>query len=235
MLDLGTTEFDLSVPSLPATELEALSDKLFDDWEQFLDGTLSLSDFSLSLQVEDGSIKGRAAIGAVLGVLYIGIGNYGDFVSGLNTIGGQLAGARNWFVDQAKTVFSCPNELAKQRKSGGSLGAIQKLFVRVQKGEITPEQATAQARSILGDEVIVESGFLEDLKQALHGCPAFPTQMAMVFDDNHDSEQHLPGSKDPAPRKRQPKFPGIPPGPQYRVEVWRESKKSKKKIRVTPI
>ncbi len=58
MLDLGSSEFYLAVRGLPAPELEGLSTQIFDDWETFIDHSLALQDYSLSLQVEEVSIKG---------------------------------------------------------------------------------------------------------------------------------------------------------------------------------
>lgn len=70
MLDLGTTEFVLAIPSLPETELKRQSTSLFDDWEGYVDTALSLPDYSLFLQVEEGSVKGATRIGAAIGALY---------------------------------------------------------------------------------------------------------------------------------------------------------------------
>ena len=91
MLDLGTTEFVLAIPSLPEAELKRLSTSLFDAWDGYVDTTLSLSDYSLFLQVEEGSVRGAAKMGALVGALYMTIGNYGDFVSGVKTIGEQIS------------------------------------------------------------------------------------------------------------------------------------------------
>ena len=90
MLDLGSTEFVLAIPSLPEAELKRLSTSLFDSWEGFVNTALSLPDYSLFLQVEEGSVRGAAKIGAVAGALYLAIGNYGDFISGVKTIGEQI-------------------------------------------------------------------------------------------------------------------------------------------------
>ena len=116
MLDLGSTDFLLSVPSLPGPELARLSTSLFDSWELFVERQLSLPDYSLFLQVEEGSIKGVAKIVALLGVVNLGIGNYGDFISGVKTINEQLSATSEYLAEQAGYVFSCP-EKKSQRES----------------------------------------------------------------------------------------------------------------------
>jgi len=54
MVDLGTTEFHLAIPSFSEAELKRLSSRLFDSWETFAGDALSLPDYSLFLQVEEG-------------------------------------------------------------------------------------------------------------------------------------------------------------------------------------
>ena len=139
MLDLGTTEFVLAIPSLPEAELKRLSTSLFDSWDGFVDTALSLPDYSLFLQVEEGSVRGAAKIGAVAGALYLAIGNYGDFISGVKTIGEQIAATSEFLSEQAKQTFECPEAKATSRKRGGAVSGLQRLFVRVQKGEISPD------------------------------------------------------------------------------------------------
>jgi hypothetical protein len=70
MLDLGTTEFVLAVPSVSERELGHLSSSLFDSWESFVEDAVSVPDYSLFLQVEEGSVKGAAQISAAIGAIY---------------------------------------------------------------------------------------------------------------------------------------------------------------------
>lgn len=231
MLDLGTTDFYLAVPSVPEQELERLSTTLFDAWEEFVDVSLGLRDYSLFLQVEEGSVRGMARIGAVLSVLYVGIGNYGDFISGLRTIGEQVSATSGFLTERAKDVFSCPNAKASTRKRGGAIASLQHLFVRVQRGELSPEEAALKAEAVLGEEISNAPGFLEDLTKSLRECPRYHTQDDLPFEDDPYAVE-LDGAGLP----RRPKRPRPPPvlGPvlQFRVEVWRDSKKKRKQTRV---
>ncbi|OWW18065.1 hypothetical protein [Noviherbaspirillum denitrificans] len=181
MLDLGSTEFVLANPSYPEQELRRLSSSLFDSWEAFVDLSVTIPDYSLFLQVEEGSIKGRATIGAALTAFYFGIGNYGDFISGLKTIGEQVSATGDYLSEQAGQVFSCPPSRAASKKRGGSLAALQRLFVRVQKGELTPEEAMIRAETLLGDEAATEPDFMRELADALLKCPRYHQQQPLPY------------------------------------------------------
>lgn len=233
MLNLGGSEFDLAVPSLPETELRHLSTSLFATWEAFVDTALALPDYSLFLQVEEGSVRGSAKIAAVAGVLYLGIGNYGDFISGLKTIGEQLGATSEYLAVNAKRVFKCPDEKALTRKRGGAVAGLQRLFVRVQSGELSPEEAMALAERLLGDERDNVPGLMRDLYQALRDCPRFHKQESLPL----SLEELVPPSSALAPeptpnrRERLPR-PDLAPPLQFRVEVWRDSKKKRRQTRV---
>ena len=73
MFDLGTTEFYIAVPSMPKREFERYSTRLFDEWDEYVDRTLTLPDYSLVLEVEEGSVNGVGKIAIYLGALYMGI------------------------------------------------------------------------------------------------------------------------------------------------------------------
>lgn len=234
MLDLGSTDFYLAVPNVPATDLKRLSSSLFDSWEEYVEVALSLRDYSLFLQVEEGSVRGVTKIGAALSVLYMAIGNYGDFVSGVKTIGEQIGSTSEFLTEQARTVFSCPESKATARKRGGALTSLQNLFVKVQRGELTPDEAAARAAAMLGTESESAPGFLHDLGEAFRSCPRHHEQQTLPFVDDQDAPRsELPDSPQ---RQRSPRSP-IVLGPvlQLRIEVWRDSKNKRKQTRVSKL
>lgn len=231
MLDLGSTEFVLSVPSLPEAELEWLSTSLFDTWEGFVDSALTLPDYSLFLQVEEGSVRGAAKIGAVVGALYLAIGNYGDFVSGVKTIGEQIGATSDFLSENAKRVFNCPDAKATSRKRGGAVAGLQRLFVRVQKGDLSPEEATVFAERILGDPQNDAPGLMTSLSEAFRDCPKYHEQQEFPFADLPDELDLPPLERIPIPRESRPR-PQLGPPLQIRVEVWRDSKNKRRKTRV---
>lgn len=231
MIDLGSTDFLIQVPSLPEDELARLSDSLFDSWESFVEGSLAVPDYSLFLQVEEGSIKGLAKTGALLYAVYMGIGNYGSFISGLQTINEQLSATRDYLAEEAGRTFSCQETKTSTRKRGGSLASLQRLFVKVQKGELTPDDAMSQAEILLGNETEKVPGFQRDLENALRTCPRFHEQLPLPLADlSADDLPMLPDSNRPS-RPARPK-PVIGPTLQFRIEVWRESKKKRKETRI---
>jgi hypothetical protein len=234
MLQLGSADFHLQMPSLPAAELELLSTSLFDSWEKVVERSLTLPDYSLFLQVDEGSIKGVGKVAAALSVIYIGIGNYGSFVSGLKTITEQAKVSRDYLAKQAQQVFACSDSAMTSRSSGGALSAVQKLFVKVQRGDLTSDEAMLQAEAILGAEAHESPGFLTGLKQALKDCPRFPEQIPLTLKDGTDMLL-APTIGNKLPKKPPRPKPELPPPIHYRVEVWRESKSKRKQTRVTQI
>ena len=234
MLDLGSTEFVLAIPSFPEQDLRRISSSLFDSWEDFVDASVRVPDYSLFLQVEEGSVKGRARIGVALAALYLGIGNYGDFISGLKTIGEQVSATGDYLSENASYVFSCPPKRATAKKRGGSLAALQRLFVRVQKGELTPAQAMIRAETLLGEEAATEPGVMRELENALLKCPKFHQQHPFPYLEQLDELDTLLEAEPKEPKAPQPSRPSGPvfgPPLRLRVEVWRESKNKQKQTR----
>jgi hypothetical protein len=207
-----------------------MSTALFDSWESFVEGSLSVPDYSLFLQVEEGSIKGLAKMGALLYAVYLGIGNYGSFISGVQTINEQLNATRDYLAAEAERTFPCQGAKTSTRKRGGSLAALQRIFAKVQKGELTPDDAVVQAEALLGNEAATIPGFQRDLENALHTCPRFPEQLPLPLPDLSEDLQTLLDSKRPN-RPTRPK-PVLGPALQFRVEVWRESKSKRKETKI---
>ena len=86
MINISRTDFYINVSELSSIEFEKYSTQLFDDWEEFTAEHLHLSDYSLSLEVEEGSIKALKKISVAAGILYIAIGQYGSFILGIEAI-----------------------------------------------------------------------------------------------------------------------------------------------------
>lgn len=234
MLDLGSTDFNLAIPSVDASQLEALSTSLFDEWEAYVHKALMLPDYSLFLQVEEGSIKGWGKIGAAAAALYIGIGNYGDFTSGLETISQQLHATRVYLAERANSRFSCVESQAAVRKKGGVPAALQRLFIRVQRGELTPAEAVSEAEYLLGEEAAETPDLMTDLANALRNCPRYPEQVPLAFEEV--GEPPLIDTTDgKLPRTPKRRSPELPPPLHYRVEVWRESKNDRKQKKLTAL
>lgn len=116
MLDLGSTDFNLSITSVDAQQLEILSNSLFDEWGAYVDQALVLSDYSLFLQVEEGSIIGRGQIMAGAKALALGLTAYGGLMSGVDIVSNQLKSTNRFLAEQAQIIFACPNSNAIIKK-----------------------------------------------------------------------------------------------------------------------
>ena len=234
MVNIGATDFYLNVPSLPRGEFEEYSTQLFDDWESHVASVLELPDYSLSLNVEEGSIKALSRIAATAGVIYLGIGQYGSFISGLETIQTQVRSVGDYFGERANAPFSSSNATPKVRKRGESLTRLQNLFAKVQRGEITVEDAMSEAEALFGPDAGSIPGLMADLEESFEQTPLLPQQIQLRLEN---SEGELLLSESVKKQKSRPSKPREPaPDPdQYRVEVWRDSRKGKRNVRVVSL
>jgi hypothetical protein len=79
---------------LSADELKECSDELFDLWEAQVESELGvLSDYSLYLTVEEGSLKGRSKIYAALGAVYVAVSGYGSLAQGVQLLNSHVGAA----------------------------------------------------------------------------------------------------------------------------------------------
>ena len=231
MIDLGTTDFFIGVPSMPRSEFRKYSTRLFDEWEDHVSRTLELPDYSLALEVEEGSVKGAGRIAVVLGTLYLGIGNYGDFIQGIQTIRSQVSSVGDYLAERAAGPFKTSGCETKVRKRSGSLGQLQRLFAKVQRREMTTEEAMLEAEALFGDEAADAPGFMCELQKALEQTPLFHQQLPLLPDAAEQDMEFAIGEKKRKPRPS-PSLPTAPPPQHLRVEVWRDSKNGQRNVRV---
>ena len=232
MIDLGGTDFLIGVPSMPRQKLRSYSTHLFDEWEEYVSRTLELPDYSLALEVEEGSVKGVGKVAAVLGTLYAGIATYGGFVQGIEIIRDQINSVGDYLAEQASSPFKTSGCETKVRKRGGSLAHLQRLFAKVQRREITTEQAMLEAEALFGGEADTAPGFMCDLRTSLEQAPLFHQQLPLL-PDTVDTELVSGTKKEKTRSPRQ--LPSAPPPQHLRVEVWRDSKNGQRKVRVVQL
>src|SRR5690606_34385251 len=182
MLDLGSTDFNFAIQSVSAPHLKSLSSELFDKWEGYVEQHLALPDYSLFLQIEEGSINGWGKIKSTAGVFFLGISAYGGLVSGIEAINKQVTATEKFLAEHAQSTFSCPDEKTIVRRKGGVPATLHRLFVRVQKGELTPEEASILANATLGDEAAEVPGLFDALANAFQTCPLHHQQVPLPFD-----------------------------------------------------
>jgi hypothetical protein len=235
MLDLSSTAFHLNIESVETSRLEYLSLHLFDQWQDYVDRSLALSDYSLLLHIEEGSVDGWAKVKTTAKHLAVGITAVGGLISGIGEIQKQLNSASNFIATQVQSTFSCPDSKMTIRRKGGAPASLQRLFTRVQLGELTPEEATILAKSIMGNDEQEIPGFFDALYNAFKSCPRHPQQENLPFEDIIEPEK-IPvissGNSRKSPNRR---LPENPPSTHYQIEVWRDSKGKKKQTKTIVI
>ncbi|WP_337247336.1 MULTISPECIES: hypothetical protein [unclassified Vibrio] len=229
MANIGTVDFYIGVPSLPREDFESYSTQLFDEWELYVGQNLELNDYSLVLEVEEGSIKAKGKILATASVLYFGIAQYGSFISGLQTISNQVKAIGDYLGERASTPFDLSTVKPKLRKRGESLARLETLFAKVQSGKITVEMAMQEAELIFGTELEEAPEFVNYLKDSLDQTPVVPEQMELRLIDYNGDDLTIPDQRPQTPREPQPKR-SPPSVDQFRVEVWRETKNGKLQV-----
>lgn len=235
MINLGTTDIYINVPAMPREAFENYSTELFDKWDVYIGESIALPDYSLSLNVEEGSIKVAGTISAVAYAVYMGIGNYGSFISGVETIKNQVKSAGDFLAKQSTAPFDSKKLTPKVTKTGGALSQLQSLFVKVQSGKLTVDEAMIQAEKLLGEDAANTPELVNELNSALKEAPLYPQQIPLPLDTTI-----VPGPPFEMVRSLRQKSdrpPKVPPPlqQQLRVEVWRESRNEKRKVRVVSI
>lgn len=232
MIEIGSTDFYFSKPTLSSADLEMYSIQLFDQWEESVSKALHLPDYALHLQINEGSILGKGNIYTKLGALYIGIGVYGSFVAGLQTIHTQVRDASQTLVNAASSMLELDNEPPVVRKRGAVLGSLKNLFIKVQNGTMTAEHAVYEAERLLRDHEHESPELVEELKRELSNAPLFHQQYHLPLEDEEEPPIDKP-LKDPSHNRRAP--PPQVPVYQLRIDVWRDSKNEEKTVKVLPI
>jgi hypothetical protein len=101
------------------------------------------------------------------------------------------------------------------------------LFNKVQRGELSVNDAMGEARVLLGDDGAGSPDFMTALQSALEDAPRFPQQIPLPYELQDDEVIELDRAQHP-PVPPQPR--PAPPEDLFRVEVWRDSKKSERHV-----
>jgi len=236
MINIGTTDFYLNVPSLPVEEFESYSTRLFDEWEDYVGNVLKLPDYYLALDVQEGSISAKSKILVSATALCGFLISYGSISSGVKNLYSDVSALGNYLGVKASAPFPDLAEKPKIRKRGEALSKLESLFVRVSNGSITVDEAMTLAVKLLGEGAKDVPEFLEKLKSSLENTPS---QIQLPIEDpgfqpalTQNDEDGRPGP--PKPSSQKPRVHVIRPD-QYRIEIWRESKEGQRNVRVRKI
>lgn len=233
MLDVVTTSFFIKAPEFVKNDFAFYSTQLFDEWDNYVETHLELSDYAVTLIVEEGSIKGLGKVAATAGALYLAIGGYGDFISGIQTIREQASYVTNALFDQAKKRFGCTSTRGNSKQSSGEIYYLKNLFERVQRGQVTPDEAIVEVQNRWGHEVQNSPEILQDLAENLAKAPRHPEQLSMS-DEFWEPCQDI-GKPTREPKPKLPRKPEKPISQHYRIEIYRPRKGGQKKIKLTEI
>jgi hypothetical protein len=234
MLDIGTTGFSLDAPTLSRRELRAYSTQLFDEWEDRLSADFALRDYALRLEIEEGSIEGLAYVGASIAALYSGIATYPSFLQGLEKIRSQVRQAGDYLVQRAATPFTTLGLKPRVSRRTGVPGQLQRLFLRVKRREISVELAMIEAERLLGPEASFEPNFIDELADSFADVETIPEQLLLPMELPPENDRE--SSRTEATKERQTRTSVTQtPTQQLKVEVWRDTRTGKRKVRVTEL
>lgn len=149
MLEIGSADIYLPKTKLNQQDLQIYSEKLFDEWEYKLDSLLNIPDYSVALEVEEGSLSIRGKIAASALALYTGIAQYGSFISGVEKILNQASQAINILTKESVKNHATHKNIPKIKKSGGDLIKIKNITNQYQARKISLEDAMEKISLIL--------------------------------------------------------------------------------------
>ena len=231
MINIGTTDFYLNVQTLPVEEFESYSTQLFDEWEDYVGSVLKLPDYYLALDVKEGSISAKSKILVTATALCGFLASYGSISSGVKNLYSDVNAIGNYFGVRASAPFPGSTDKPKIRKRGEALAKLKSLFVRVANGSISVDEAMILAEKLLGEDAEEVSAFMKELRGSLENTPA---QIQLPIEQPEFQPALIEEGGDRNPSVPKPKVQVIRPD-QYRIEIWKESKKSQKNIRVRKI
>jgi hypothetical protein len=232
MLNLGNTDFVLAIPSIPEHELSQLSLSLFDLWEKRIEIAVPVPDYSLFLEVENGSIKGSGKILSAVQTTVQAVVLIGGFASGIEYINMSLRFAHRELPSLAGQVFGAPSTNITFKSSKSDINYICNIFESVRKRKLDITVAMAKIQLKFGAEVTSNPEFMKILAEALEACDHYPEQAQFPFTNDHDDLDLKSDSTPDKPRRNKTPIPNFPSQMQIRVEVWRESKNKPKQSRI---
>ncbi|MBE0585760.1 MAG: hypothetical protein IH612_18610 [Desulfofustis sp.] len=225
MIDIVRTSFHFDTPAPPEEDLIAYARRVFDKMDAAAEELLLFDDYSLYLAVEEGSIKGSSKVAVLAATLYFGIGQYGSFIHGVETIARQGRAVARAVVSAAsgdEMLQHVPK--GNTRVDAGAASRLERLFVKVRDREIGPEEATLLALEIL-DPVGAElpHGAQQEIAAAFESIRLNPEQLSLDLGIEGES---VPPSV-PKPRPKRP----MPAVPHLLVVIEREERHSQPRFR----
>ena len=231
MLTLGGAKFTIFIPALSQAELESYTTSLFDSWEKQVDKELNgFPDYALYLDVEEGSLKGSGWIATSLSQLLIALGVYGGFVQGVQMINSQVKVASECLKAEAVEPFADEKPVYTARASSGKLGRLERLFKKVKKGELDPEIAAFRAAKLFEEDAESCPKFIREVFAAIQQLSPGSKQLDLL--PEWQPEPMLNSIDDESRLIQESDRPSRLPREKNRIEVWRETKRQTRRIRI---
>lgn len=185
----------------------------------------------MALDVQEGSISAKSKILVSATALCGFLASYGSISSGVKNLYSDISTIGNYLGARASAPFPEATEKPKFRKRGEALSKLESLFVRVGNGSISVDEAMTLAEKLLGEDAREVPEFMDELKSSLENTPS---QIQLPIEEREFLPVLSEKEDDRKPSKPKPKTPMIRPD-QYRVEIWKESKRSKRNVRIRKI
>jgi len=225
MIDIAHAYFYFDTPAPREDDLIAYARRIFYEMDAAVEKYLPFDDYSLYLAVEEGSLKGSSKVAVLAGTLYFGIGQYGGFIQGVETIARQGRAVARAVVGAA-SGDEMVQHLSKgnTRVDAGAVSHLERLFVKVRDREISPEEATRRALEVLDPtsaELPPEAQ--REIAAALESIRLNPEQLHL----NLGIEEESVPPSGPTPRRKRP----VPAAQHLLVVIEREEKRSQPRFR----
>ena len=233
MIDIVTVDFSIGVGPLGERLLRRRAREMFDAWDSELGSTLPLPDYALYFELEEGSLNGKGKVAAGAFAVYIAIGQFGSFVSGVKEINHYArAGGSILLAEARHLVPPGQNAEMRSRRGTGQLGQLERLFQRVYNHELAPMEAAEAARELFQGQPDLPEEALKKIEEELLSTRRRPTQLGLVLNDRVLEPEDADKVPEKKGRKPTGAIPPVPPPERFRVAIWRESRKGKRHIDV---
>jgi hypothetical protein len=236
MIELADAGFSIDVPPLGRELLAHRATDIFDAWEAGIAEALPLRDYALRFELVEGSLKGRGTVLVALGAIYMGIANFGSFVSGVESMIRYGYKADTLLLDAVERRLN-ENGAARMRprRNAGRLGRLHRLFEQVQRGSLSVDEATAEANRLFDDQDDVPLQFRGEIERALRALPRHPQQLDLPLKFESVSLSAPEGDDGRGKRPLRQHAPETPLPSRYRVEIWKESRTDPRRVTIEPL
>lgn len=233
-LEIGLTEFTLDVPIMPAKALEAYSSRVFDRWESRLAADVPLPDYSLHLEIVEGSLKGKGRIWVATAKFVAAVSVSGGLISAVKEISWAVRSGGTYLAQVAAEPYADVEPHLRVKRSTAKLGEIERLITRVQSGQLERGEAAILAQALFEEDEPGAAELATIVCNTIGTVQRTPTQLVLPLEEFETLMISKPETPSPPPRRPKPKSE-VPLPERFRAEVWRESKKGRKHITVSPL